>query len=29
MGRNAFQRPQDEAIKLLGDVMAIYEGKME
>jgi fructose-bisphosphate aldolase, class I len=25
MGRNAFQRPRDEAIKLLGDVMAIYK----
>lgn len=27
MGRNAFQRPKDEAIKLLKDVMAIYQGK--
>ena len=27
MGRNAFQRPHDEAIKLLSDVMSIYEGK--
>ncbi len=27
MGRNAFQRPRDEAIKLLRDVMAIYQGK--
>lgn len=26
MGRNAFQRPHDEAVKLLRDVMAIYEG---
>ena len=25
MGRNAFQRPRAEAIKLLGDVMAIYK----
>lgn len=24
MGRNAFQRPRDEAIKLLGDVMDIF-----
>ncbi len=27
MGRNAFQRPQAEAIKLLHDVMEIYSGK--
>ena len=27
MGRNAFQRPQAEAIKLLQDVMGIYQGK--
>lgn len=27
MGRNAFQRPKDEALKLLKDVMAIYQGK--
>ena len=27
MGRNSFQRPRDEAIKLLRDVMAIYQGK--
>ncbi|HVP58924.1 MAG TPA: class I fructose-bisphosphate aldolase [Myxococcaceae bacterium] len=27
MGRNAFQRPKDEALKLLRDVMAIYQGK--
>jgi class I fructose-bisphosphate aldolase len=26
MGRNAFQRPHDEAVKLLHDVMAIYKG---
>ncbi len=26
MGRNAFQRPHDEAVKLLQDVMAIYKG---
>ena len=25
MGRNAFQRPHDEAVKLLKDVMAIYQ----
>jgi len=25
MGRNAFQRPRDEALKLLADVMAIYK----
>ena len=25
MGRNAFQRPQAEAVKLLRDVMAIYK----
>jgi class I fructose-bisphosphate aldolase len=25
MGRNAFQRPKDEALKLLADVMAIYK----
>jgi len=24
MGRNAFQRPRAEALKLLGDVMEIY-----
>jgi class I fructose-bisphosphate aldolase len=27
MGRNAFQRPRDEAIKLLRDVMDVYLGK--
>jgi class I fructose-bisphosphate aldolase len=27
MGRNVFQRPRDEALKLLSDVMSIYEGK--
>jgi fructose-bisphosphate aldolase, class I len=27
MGRNAFQRPRDEALKLLKDVMAVYQGK--
>jgi len=27
MGRNAFQRPRDEALKLLRDVMGIYQGK--
>ncbi len=26
MGRNAFQRPHDEAVKLLKDVMSIYKG---
>jgi fructose-bisphosphate aldolase, class I len=25
MGRNAFQRPRDEALKLLGDVMAAFK----
>ncbi len=27
MGRNAFQRPKEEALKLLRDVMAIYQGR--
>jgi class I fructose-bisphosphate aldolase len=27
MGRNSFQRPRDEAIKLLRDVMAVFKGK--
>jgi fructose-bisphosphate aldolase, class I len=27
MGRNAFQRPKDEALKLLKDVMAVYQSK--
>jgi class I fructose-bisphosphate aldolase len=27
MGRNSFQRPKDEALKLLGAVMDIYAGK--
>ena len=27
MGRNVFQRPRAEALALLSDVMAIYEGK--
>jgi len=27
MGRNAFQRPHDESIKLLKDVMNIFAGK--
>jgi fructose-bisphosphate aldolase, class I len=27
MGRNAFQRPHAEAVKLLRDTMAIYQGK--
>ena len=26
MGRNAFQRPKAEAVKLLGDIIAIYQG---
>jgi fructose-bisphosphate aldolase, class I len=25
MGRNAFQRPRDEALKLLSDIVAIYK----
>jgi class I fructose-bisphosphate aldolase len=28
VGRNAFQRPKDAALKLLGDIMAIYSGEM-
>ncbi|MEQ1878504.1 MAG: class I fructose-bisphosphate aldolase [Bdellovibrionia bacterium] len=28
MGRNAFQRPKDEAIKLLHDVMDVYRGTL-
>jgi class I fructose-bisphosphate aldolase len=27
MGRNSFQRPRDEAVKLLKDVMKVYSGK--
>jgi len=27
MGRNAFQRPKEEALALLRDVMAVYQGK--
>jgi class I fructose-bisphosphate aldolase len=27
MGRNSFQRPRDEALKLLRDVMAIHKGR--
>ncbi len=27
MGRNAFQRPKDEALKLLRDVMGVYKSK--
>jgi len=27
MGRNAFQRPRDEAVQLLRQVMDIYQGK--
>ena len=27
MGRNAFQRPRADGLKLLGDIMSIYEGK--
>lgn len=26
IGRNSFQRPWNEAVKMLGDIMAIYEG---
>jgi hypothetical protein len=25
MGRNSFQRPREEALKLLADVMAVYK----
>ncbi len=28
IGRNAFQRPKPEALKLLGDMMKIYKGEM-
>ncbi|HME91367.1 MAG TPA: fructose-bisphosphate aldolase, partial [Myxococcaceae bacterium] len=28
IGRNSFQRPRDEALKLLRDVMNIYKGKL-
>lgn len=28
IGRNAFQRPRAEALKLLGDIMKIYKGEM-
>jgi class I fructose-bisphosphate aldolase len=27
MGRNAFQRPKADGLKLLSDIMAIYEGR--
>ncbi len=27
MGRNSFQRPRDEALRLLGTVMDLYAGK--
>jgi fructose-bisphosphate aldolase, class I len=27
IGRNAFQRPRDEALKLLDRIMKIYQGK--
>jgi class I fructose-bisphosphate aldolase len=27
MGRNSFQRPRDEAVKLLKDVMGVFKGK--
>jgi fructose-bisphosphate aldolase, class I len=27
MGRNSFQRPHDEAVKLLRDVMDVFAGK--
>jgi class I fructose-bisphosphate aldolase len=26
IGRNSFQRPHDEAVKLLRDIMAVYQG---
>lgn len=29
VGRNAFQRPKESALALLGDMMAIYSGEME
>jgi len=29
VGRNAFQRPKESAMKLLGDMMAIYAGEMK
>jgi class I fructose-bisphosphate aldolase len=29
IGRNAFQRPKPEALKLLGDMMKIYKGEMK
>ena len=29
IGRNAFQRPKPEALKLLGDMMKIYKGEMQ
>jgi class I fructose-bisphosphate aldolase len=28
IGRNAFQRPREDALKLLGDMMKIYKGKL-
>lgn len=28
MGRNAFQRPKDEAVKLLNDIMDVYRGAL-
>ena len=27
IGRNSFQRPREDALKLLGDVVRIYQGK--
>lgn len=29
VGRNAFQRPKENALKLLGNIMAIYAGEMQ
>lgn len=28
IGRNTFQRPRDEALKLLNDIIAVYQGKL-
>jgi class I fructose-bisphosphate aldolase len=28
IGRNTFQRPRDEALALLGDIIDIYRGKI-
>ena len=29
VGRNAFQRPKEQALELLGNMMAIYKGELE